>query len=236
MWYNVPMENLNTENNDLLNSGRSEFYKKTYLHVAGAIGVFALVEAFLIQQGFGEKMMQLLGTSEYSWLIVLGLFMGAGWIANKWAMSGGSREKQYAGLGIYIIADAIVFLPLIYMAVAFTDGSALSAAGITTAFLVLGISALAFVTKKDFSFLGKYLMIFGFVAMGTIVAGILFKFTLGVWFAGALAVFAGFSLLHSTSNLIHHYREEQYVAASLSLFADIALMFYYILQIFMSRD
>jgi FtsH-binding integral membrane protein len=36
--------------------------------------------------------------------------------------------------------------------------------------------------------------------------------------------------------LIHYYNEEQYVAASLALFADIALMFYYILQIFMDRE
>ena len=62
------MENLNTQNiegNDLLNSGRSEFYKKTYLHVAGAIGIFALLTAFLIQQGFGEVMIGLLSKSEY---------------------------------------------------------------------------------------------------------------------------------------------------------------------------
>lgn len=230
------MENLNTERNDVLkNNTRLEFYKKTYLHVAGAIGIFSLVEAFLISQGFGEQMLSLLSKSQYSWLIVLALFIWVGWIANKWAMSGGSREKQYAGLGLYVVVNAIVFLPLIYMAVAFTDGTVLTSAAITTTFLVLGISALAFITKKDFSFMGKYLMIFGFIAMGVIVAGILFGFTLGVWFAGALAIFAGFSLLHSTSNLILHFREDQYVAASLALFADIALMFYYILQIFISN-
>lgn len=231
------MENLNiqnTEGNDLLNSSRSEFYKKTYLHVAGAIGIFALLTTFLIQQGFGKVMIGLLSKSEYSWLIVLGLFMGVSWIANKWAHSGTSRNVQYAGLGLFIIAESIIFLPLMYMAVVFTDGNALSSAGIVTGFLVLGISSLAFITKKDFGFLGKYLMIGGFVAMGTIVAGILFGFSLGVWFSGALVIFAGFSLLHSTSNLIHHYNEEQYVAASLALFSDIALMFYYLVQIFIS--
>jgi FtsH-binding integral membrane protein len=83
-------------------------------------------------------------------------------------------------LGLYIVAEAIIFLPLIFMAVRLTDGSALKSAAITTGFLVLGISTLAFVTKKDFSFLGKYLTIFGFIALGTIIAGILFKFNLGV--------------------------------------------------------
>ena len=218
------------------NLNRGGFYKKTYLHVAGALSLFALFEALLIQQGFGEKMMGLLGKSQYSWLIVLGLFMGVSWIANYWAHSGASRSMEYAGLALYIVAEAVIFLPLIFMAVEWTDGAALQSAGITTGFLVVGISAIAFWTKKDFSGIGKYLTVFGFIALGTIVAGILFKFTLGVWFAGALAVFAGFSLLHSTSDLIHHYREDQYVAAALSLFADIALMFYYILGIFMNRD
>ncbi len=227
------MENIqNRENGELSNNGRSEFYKKTYLHLAGALAIFTALESFLISQGLGEKMASILSKSQYSWLVVLGLFMGVSWIANKWAHSGTSRNTQYAGLGLYILAEAIIFLPLMYFTVAFTDGSALKSAAITTGFLVAGISALAFWTKKDFGFLGKYLMIFGFVAMGVIVAGILFKFSLGVWFAGALAAFAGFSLLHSTSNLIHHYNEEQYVAASLSLFADIALMFYYLVQIF----
>jgi len=224
---------MNTENN-LTN--RSEFYKKIYLHVAGALAAFAGLEAFLISHGWGEKMNALLSKVSYSWLVALLIFMIVSWIAQIWAHSQTSKNTQYAGLGLYIIAEAFIFLPLMYFAVSLTDKSALVSSAITTGFLVAGITALAFWTKKDFGFLGKYLMIFGWVSLGTIVAGILFGFSLGVWFAGALAIFAGFSLLHSTSNLIHSYNENQYVAAALSLFADIALMFYYILQIFLDRD
>ena len=33
---------------------------------------------------------------------------------------------------------------------------------------------------------------------------------------------------------MHHYKSTQYVAASLALFASVALMFWYVIQIFMS--
>ena len=51
-----------------------------------------------------------------------------------------------------------------------------------------------------------------------------------------IALASGY-ILYDTSNVLHHYREDQYVAAAIELFADVALMFWYILQIFvMSRD
>ena len=48
--------------------------------------------------------------------------------------------------------------------------------------------------------------------------------------------FAGAAILYDTSNILHHYPQDKYVAASLQLFASIALMFWYGLQFFMSRD
>jgi FtsH-binding integral membrane protein len=48
--------------------------------------------------------------------------------------------------------------------------------------------------------------------------------------------FAGVAVLYDTSNIMHHYPQDKYVAASMALFASIAMMFYYILRLFMSRD
>jgi len=95
---------------------KAGFIRRTYGHVAAAIAVFALLEAQLISMGWGEQAMALLATSKWSWLIVLAAFMGVGMLADKWARSGASRELQYAGLGLYVVAEAIIFLPLIYMA------------------------------------------------------------------------------------------------------------------------
>lgn len=214
-------------------SERTTFIKRTYLHVAGAFVVFALLEMALIKAGFGEQMMSVLATSKYTWLIVLAAFMGVSYLANNWAHSGLSREKQYLGLGIFIVAEAIIFLPLIYMAATYAP-DILRQAAIATIALTAGITFTAFTTKKDFSFLGPILGIGGFIALGLIVASIVFGFTLGLVFSGAMVIFAAGAILYSTSNVIHSYHTEQHVAASLSLFSSIALMFWYILQFLMS--
>jgi FtsH-binding integral membrane protein len=67
------------------------------------------------------------------------------------------------------------------------------------------------------------------------VAGTIFGFALGTYFSVAMVGIAGAAILYDTSNVLHHYPEDRYVAASLELFASVALMLWYILRIFMSR-
>ena len=217
-----------------------EFVRKTYAHLAGAVGAFALIEASLLSiPGIAGTVFGLLGASSYSWLIVMGLFMFASHFANKWAMSSTSLNIQYMGLGLYVVVQALIFLPLLLMAMKMTgDATLIIKAGGVTGLLFAGLTFVAFTTKKDFSFLGGFLKIGGFIAMGVIVIAIIFPsfITLGFWFSVIMVLFAAGSVLYSTSNIIHHYNTNQYVAASLGLFASVALMFWYILRIFMSRD
>ena len=219
---------------------RAAFIRKTYAHLAGAVAAFALLEAFLLSiPGIDQKVFGLLATSSYSWLIVLGVFMFASHFANKWAMSSTSTSIQYMGLGVYVALQALIFLPLLILAQYKTgDMTLITKAGGVTALLFAGLTFVAFTTKKDFSFLGGFLKIGGFIAMGVIVIAIIFPsfITLGFWFSVIMVLFAAGSVLYSTSNIIHHYNTNQYVAASLGLFASVALMFWYILRIFMSRD
>jgi FtsH-binding integral membrane protein len=215
-------------------AARSEFIRKTYAHLAGAIALFVVIESAFISMGLGEVALALLGTGGYSWLIVLGAFMGVSWLANHWATNGSSVNMQYAGLLVYTVAEALIFLPLITLALMMTgDGSLLMQAAMITGAMVLGISAVALTTKKDFSFLGGILKIGGFVALGLIVASIVLPVSLGLWFSGAMIVFASGSILYSTSNLMHRYQPGQHVAASLALFAGVALLFWYVLQFLM---
>ena len=109
-----------------------------------------------------------------------------------------------------------------------------SAAG-TTILGCAGLTVVAFVTRKDFSFLRSFLMWGGIVALLLIVASFLFGFQMGTWFSVAMIGFAGAAVLYDTSNVMHHYEEDRYVAASLQLFSSIALMFYYVLMLFTSR-
>jgi FtsH-binding integral membrane protein len=213
-------------------SERASFIKRTYTHLAGAIAVFAVIETALLQSGLADSFMQMLSGSKWSWLIVLGAFMLVSTVANNWAHSGISREKQYMGLGLFVIAEAIIFMPLLYRAVSTAPETLQSAVIVTTA-LVAGITFTAFSTKVNFSFLGRALSIGSFVAIGIIVAAIMFDFALGVWFSGAMILFAGASVLYSTSNIIHEYHSQQHVAAALSLTSSIGFLFWYVLQFMM---
>ena len=214
---------------------RAEFIRKTYGHLAGAIALFAILESMFLSLGFGDTALVILGSSRFSWLIVLGAFMLVSWVAETWATNGASMAKQYAGLGLYTLAEAVIFLPMIALAVAMTgDLSLLTQAALITAAMVLGISAVALTTKKDFSFLGGILKISGFVALGLIVASFILPISLGLWFSAAMIVFASGAILYNTSNLIHRYQPGQHVAAALSLFASVALLFWYVLRILMS--
>ncbi len=219
---------------------RTEFIRKTYWHLAMALAGFALLEAFMLESGLGVMALQLVSGSRFGWLAVLGGFMIVGWLASRLAYSGASPAMQYLGLALYVVAEALIFLPIMTMAILMTGSPAiLGQAAVLTGALVLGLTTIAFTTKKDFSFLGGILKIGGFIALGLIVASIFLKISLGIWFSAAMVIFAGGAVLYDTSNIIHRYAPGQHVAASLSLFASIALLFWYILRILMaftSRD
>jgi FtsH-binding integral membrane protein len=214
-------------------SERAAFIRRTYAHLAVALLGFIAVEYYLVHSSFAASLVtSMLGGM--SWLIVLGLFMGVSYLANKLAASQTSQQMQYLGLGLFVIAEAIVFLPLLYIATFYAGEGLIATAGLMTLLLVGGITATVFITKKDFSFMGSVLSMGGFVALGFILCSMIFGFSLGLVFSSVMVLFAGGSVLYSTSNILHRYNTDQHVAASLSLFASVALLFFYILQVLMS--
>jgi uncharacterized protein len=98
-----------------------------------------------------------------------------------------------------------------------------------------GLTVVVFATRKDLSFLGSLLGWCGIVALTLIVAGVVFGFELGTFFSVGMIALAGGAVLHDTSKILHHYPEDRYVAASLELFASVALMFWYVLRLYLSR-
>ena len=211
---------------------RSEFVWKTYAHVVGAILAFAGVSAYLYQSGISERIaMPMLN----NWLLVLGAFMLVGWGASHVAHRIQSVPAQYGALAFFVVAEALIFAPLLFIAASVAPGVIEAAAGVTLLGCA-GLIAVAMITRKDFSFLRGLLVWGGILALVAIVSAIIFGFQLGTWFMVAMIGFAGAAVLYDTSNILHHYPKHLYVAASLELFASIALMFWYVLQFFMSRD
>jgi len=211
---------------------RGAFVTKTYLHLFGAIGAFTLIEVFLFQSGIAYSLAKvLLGGS---WLLVLGGFIVVSWLASRVAFTASSLAAQYAALAGFILAEALIFVPLLVLAEMNAEGVIGSAAGIT----LIGFGALTGVvlySRKDFSFLRGILMWSGIVALDAIVGAVVFNFNLGAWFSVAMIALAGASILYDTSNVLHHYPEDRYVGAALSLFASVAMMFWYVLRLLMRR-
>lgn len=212
---------------------RSRFVARTYMHLLGAILAFTGLEIFLFQSGLAASIAQaLLGTN---WLFVLGGFVVVSWISSRVAHTVKSVPAQYAALAAFVVAEAIIFVPLLYLASVAAPGVIQSAAAVTL-FGFAGLTAVALITRKDFSFLRGLLMWGGIIALVMIVAGALFGFQLGTYFSVAMVALAGAAILYDTSNVIHHFPEDRYVAAALELFSSVALMFWYVLRLFLSRD
>jgi FtsH-binding integral membrane protein len=214
-------------------SERAGFIRRTYGHLAGAIMAFAILEILLLRLPGIENVV---GGLISSWWLLMLAFIGVAYLAQWWAHNSPSPAMQYAGLGLYVVLEAVIFLPLLYWAkMVYPD--AIAVAGILTGAVFGGLTMIVFMTRKDYSFLRPALFIGSWLLLGLCIAAIFFgpSFGLLVCFIG-VALASGF-ILYDTSNVLHHYRTDQHVGAALQLFASVALLFWYILRIVMaSRD
>ncbi|MEM7132312.1 MAG: Bax inhibitor-1 family protein [Chloroflexota bacterium] len=210
---------------------RADFIMRTYTYLLGAILGFTAIEIYLFTSGLAEPIARtLLGGS---WLLVLGAFMIIGWLASWTAARAESSMAQLAALAAYVVAEAIIFVPMLYIADSTAPGVIQSAASLTIAGFI-GLTAIAWWTRKDFSFLNGVLMWGGIAALLLIAGSLLFGFHLGTWFSVAMIALAGGAILRDTDNVLHNYPEDRHVAAALSLFASVALLFWYVLRLLMA--
>jgi len=211
---------------------RDRFLVRTYNTLFVAILAFAGIEVGLFMSGLAPVIAKaLLGTS---WFLVMGAFMLVGWLATRAAHTAESKVAQFGALAAYVVMEAIIFVPMLYIANAYAPG-VISSAGLITIAGFAGLTGIAFWTRKDFSFLGGLLKWGGILALVAIGASLIFGFTLGVFFSVAMIGLAGAAILYDTSNILHHYPEDRYVGAALQLFASVALMFWYVLRVLMDR-
>jgi FtsH-binding integral membrane protein len=224
---------------------RVRFVRLTYLHLLGAILAFGGLLYLLMNQPFLVEKVSIplvefaLG-GRWNWGIVLGVFVVVSWIADYWARHASSRGVQYAGLAFYVVAEALIFVPL--LAIVEWKTQAILARGggdphviRDSAYITLGIfSALTlsvFLMRKDFSFLRAGLMMASGAAATAIILSLVFGFNLGIVFSVAMVLLAAAYILYQTSEVLAHYDPNQHVAASLALFSSVALMFWYVIRI-----
>jgi len=221
---------------------RAKFIMKTYFTLLFSVIAFALIETALIGLTSAEFKGRVLATmfgSQYSWLIVLVLFMVVSSIASRIAMKPGATGLQYAGLALFIVAESIIILPLLIMAFyqqQVQQSHIIASAAGTTLGLFGALTLVVFFTRYDFSFLRSIVAFGVLAAMGFVVVAVFTGFTLGPIFIYAMIALMCCSILYQTSDVLHHYHESQHVAAALGLFASLATLFWYILMLFMSRE
>jgi FtsH-binding integral membrane protein len=228
-------------------SQRVRFIRLTYFHLLLAILAFAgllyllMTNPFLVEKVSIPLVKFALG-GRWNWGIVLAAFMVVSWVADYWASHSSSRAMQYAGLGFYIIAEALIFVPLLAI-VQWKTAEILARGGgdpnilRDSAFVTLGIfTALTlsvFITKKDFSYLRSGLIMASGAALMLVILSLTFGFNLGLVFSVGMVLLAAAYILYQTSQVLAHYDPNQHVAASLALFSSVALMFWYVIRIFM---
>jgi hypothetical protein len=212
---------------------RVGFIRRTYATLAGAVGALILLETILVNMpGIENLIRPMMG----AWWLVMLVFMGVSWVATKWAESDTSIGMQYLGLALYTVLEALIILPLLYIASVQPNGQHIIAqAGILTFCIFGGLTGAVFFTKRDYSYLAPTLSIGGWLVLGFIVAFLIFPMSstiLLIFCFFVVALLAG-TIIYQTSNVIHHYRPTQHVAAALALFSSVATLFYYILYIIM---
>jgi modulator of FtsH protease len=140
-----------------------------------------------------------------------------------------------AALFGFTTLTGVIISPVLYVIGRSNPGSILQA-GVMTVAIFGGLTVYVFVSRRDFSFL-RGMVTVGLVVV--IVAGLIniFVGSLGLGFAlsaAALLLFAGF-VLYDTSNIIHRYPTNEYVAGALSLYLDAFNIFLALLRILNRR-
>ena len=136
----------------------------------------------------------------------------SGWgIASVFALTG------FMGFTLGPIISSYLALP--------NGGSIVMQAMAGTAAIFLGLSAYAVTTKKDFSFMGGFLMVGILVAFLAGLGAIFFSIpALSLTVSAAFVMLMSGLILYETSNIIHG-GETNYIMATVSLFVSIFNLF-----------
>ncbi len=101
----------------------------------------------------------------------------------------------------------------------------------TTAVTFGGLSMYALATRKDFSFLGGFLLVGGLVVLAGFFGNLFLGLPmLSLAVSGGVVLLAAAGMLYSTSQLIHD-GEANYIVIACSLFGDIWMMFLHLMNL-----
>ena len=206
---------------------RLGFIRKTYvLFMAGILTAIVAGFLCLTVPPIAALAVGLLQIPLLAFGVIIGASIGCQVLANR------EGSVAYAGLFGFTTLIGFLFAPILYMYESSAPGIVGQAAFLST--LVFGsLTAYAFVSRKDFSFLGGALFVVMLAVIGGALANMLFfkSSGFGYWLAwGTLLLSSGF-VLYQTSNIIHEFTPRQAAGAALGLFVSFFNIFMSILRI-----
>lgn len=100
-----------------------------------------------------------------------------------------------------------------------------------TAFVFFGLSAFALITKKDFDFMGKFLLVGGLVLMAGVIANLFLGLTgLHLAISAGFVIFSSAMILFQTGQIVNG-GETNYIRATVTLFVSIYNLFLSLLSL-----
>jgi FtsH-binding integral membrane protein len=218
---------------------RAAFFRRTYGLVAAAFGAFAVTLYALFVSGIADTFMRsIAGVGSWGMLGVMVLFWVGTTAAQSLAFNRASRTSQYAGLGLYVLLQAIIFVPLIYYTSYVTKGNPgeiLIPACMATGALVVALTAVVFMTNLDFSFLKVAIVIGSICALGIVIVSLFAGWSLGAWFSIAMIVLMATVILYQTNEIKNTMETDQHVAAAFVLFSSFVTLLFYVIRLFAGR-
>ncbi len=218
---------------------RAAFFRRTYGLVAASFGAFAIaLYAFFVSGVAHSFMSAIAGVGSWGMLGVMVLFWIGTTVAQSLAFSRASRLTQYAGLGLYVLLQALIFVPLIYYTAIVTKGNPgeiLIPACLATGALVVALTAVVFMTNLDFSFLKVAIVIGSICALGIVIVSLFTETSLGAWFSIAMIVLMATVILYQTNEVKNTMETDQHVAAAFVLFSSFVTLLFYVIRLFAGR-
>ena len=161
---------------------------------------------------------------------------GLMFLVHKTANSGAGIAATFAFTGFM----GFTLGPIIDLYLSIPNGAQLvmTALGMTAA-TFLGLSAVALITRKDFSFLGNFMMAGAIVLVLAMVAALIFNIPgLALAVSAGFVLFSSAAILYQTSEIVNRAGETNYILATITLYVSIYNLFVSLLSILgvMSRD
>ena len=101
-----------------------------------------------------------------------------------------------------------------------------------TGLTFLGLSAVALITRKDFSFLANFMMAGAIVLILAMVAALIFNIpSLSLMVSAGFVLFSSAAILYQTSEIVHRAGETNYILATITLYVSIYNLFISLLSL-----